>query len=124
MRRTRNSGQTWRWLLLANLAAACYSVGTVWLAQLNWQLWQYVGSAEFEAYHQAWWHGIWWAIFPVAGLAFLGTCAQVGWRPPVCPALGSVAGPGRAGGHLRRHRVLVGAGAGAVAQGEAGRRQP
>ncbi len=80
-----SKGQTWRWLLLANVAAAFYSVGTVWLAQLNWQLWQYAGQVEFDAYHRAWWHGIWWAIFPVAGIAFLGTCAQVRWRPPRVP---------------------------------------
>jgi hypothetical protein len=76
---------TWRWILLVNLAAAFYSVGTVWLAQLNWQLWQYVGRASFDAYHHAWFRGIWWAIFPVAGVAVLGVCAQVRWRPPRVP---------------------------------------
>jgi hypothetical protein len=73
-------------LLLINLAAAFYSVGTVWLAQLNWQLWQYVGQVSFNAYHLAWFRGIWWAIFPVAGLAFLGVCAQIKWRPPRVPS--------------------------------------
>lgn len=76
----------WRWLLLINLAAAFYSVGTVWLAQLNWQLWQYVGQASFNAYHQAWFRGIWWAIFPVAGVALLGVCAQIKWCPPRVPS--------------------------------------
>jgi len=75
----------WRPLLIVNLAAACYSLGTVWLAQLNWQLWRYVGPAEFDAYHLAWWHGIWWAIFPAAGVAFLGVCAQLRWRPSRVP---------------------------------------
>lgn len=76
----------WPWLLIANLAAAFYSVGTVWLAQLNWQLWRYVGQPDFGAYHVGWWHGIWWAIFPVAGVAFLGVCAQLRWRPPNVPS--------------------------------------
>src|SRR5215472_18739436 len=75
----------WQWLLLINLAAAFYSVGTVWLAQLNWQLWQYVGPAYFDDYHQAWWHGIWWAIFPMALVALVGVCAQLRWSPPQVP---------------------------------------
>jgi hypothetical protein len=76
---------TWRWLLLLNLAAAFYNVGSVWLAQLNWQLWQYVGQTTFGAYHGAWFRGIWWAIFPLAGLALIGVCAQIKWRPPRVP---------------------------------------
>jgi hypothetical protein len=83
-RQTKKS-TIWQWLLLINLAAAFYSVGTVWLAQLNWQLWQYVGQPTFNAYHQAWFRGIWWAIFPVAGVALIGVCAQIKWRPPHVP---------------------------------------
>jgi len=77
-----NKQNFWKWLLLINLAASFYSVGAAWLAQLNWNLWQYVGQADFTAYHVAWWHGIWWAIFPVAGLSLLGICFQLKWRPP------------------------------------------
>jgi hypothetical protein len=39
----------WAWLLIFNLAAAFYSVGAAWLAQLNWQLWRFVGTADFDA---------------------------------------------------------------------------
>jgi hypothetical protein len=76
---------TWRWLLLLNLAVSFYAVGAVWLVQLNWLLWPYVGQATFDAYHIAWFYGIWWAIFPVEGLVFLGVFAQIKWRPPRVP---------------------------------------
>lgn len=85
MRTLRVRQPVWAWLLIFNLAAAFYSVGAAWLAQLNWQLWRFVGATDFDAYHRAWWHGIWWAIFPIAALAFLGVCAQVRWRSPNVP---------------------------------------
>jgi hypothetical protein len=72
-------------LLLINLATSFYCVGAVWLAQLNWMLWRHVGVAEFQKYHQAWWHGIWWAIFPVAFCAVLGICLQLKWAAPNVP---------------------------------------
>ncbi len=77
-----NKNSFWKWLLLVNLATSFYCVGAVWLAQLDWMLWQYVGQADFILYHNAWWHGIWWSIFPLAGLSFLGICFQLKWRPP------------------------------------------
>jgi len=80
-----NRDTSWRWLLLINLAAAFCNVGAALLAQLNWQLWGYVGNDQFEAYHFAWWHGIWWALFPVAGLALIGIFLQLKWRPPNVP---------------------------------------
>ncbi len=61
-------------------------MGAAWLAQLNWELWVYVGRAEFQAYHLAWWHGIWWAIFPVAAIALFGSFAELKWRPGAVPA--------------------------------------
>jgi hypothetical protein len=73
----------YNWLVLLNLAAAFYSVGTIWLTQVDWRLWQYVGKETFDAYHLAWWHSVWWSIFPLAGLSFIGICAQLIWRPSV-----------------------------------------
>jgi hypothetical protein len=98
----------WAWLLIFNLAAAFYSVGAAWLAQLNWQLWRFVGATDFDAYHRAWWYGIWWAIFPIAALAFLGVCAQVRWRSPNVPALDHVGRACTAGPYLLWHGPVVG----------------
>lgn len=77
----------WKALLLANVALACYSAGAAWLAQVNWQLWRYVGRDRFTEYHAAWWRSVWWAIFPVAAASFAGICAQLVWPPPVPVAL-------------------------------------
>ena len=60
------------WLVLLNLAAAFYNVGTIWLTQVDWQLWKYVGRETFDEYHLAWWHSVWWSIFPLAGVFFVG----------------------------------------------------
>jgi len=79
--------EPWKLLVVANLAASFSNVGAAWLAQLNWELWRYVGNEQFEAYHLAWWHGIWWAIFPVAGLSIIGVCLQLKWRPPGVPSV-------------------------------------
>ena len=73
----------YNWLVIVNLAAAFYNVGTIWLTQVDWQLWKYVSKDTFGAYHLAWWHSVWWSIFPVAGISFLGICAQVLWHPGV-----------------------------------------
>ncbi len=73
-------------LLLINLATSCYCVGAAWLAQLNWDLWRYVGNTEFTNYHIAWWHGIWWSIFPVAGFSLIGIFLQLKWKPEHVPA--------------------------------------
>lgn len=75
-----------QWLLLINLATSCYCIGAALLAQLNWDLWRYVGNSEFANYHIAWWHGIWWSIFPVAGISLLGICLQLKWKPKHVPA--------------------------------------
>ncbi len=77
----------WRPLLITNLASASFAAGSAWLAQANWMLWRHVGPDTFPAYHTAWWHSVWWAIFPVAGISFLGVVAQVVWRPPTAPGL-------------------------------------
>lgn len=77
---------TWRLLAVVNLATSFYCVGAVWLAQVDWQLWRHVGRDTFPRYHLAWWHSVWWSIFPMAGVSFAGICAQLIWRPPV-PAL-------------------------------------
>ena len=67
----------YNWLVLLNLAAAFYNVGTIWLTQVDWQLWKYVGRETFDKYHLAWWHSVWWSIFPLAGVSFVGICAQL-----------------------------------------------
>jgi hypothetical protein len=73
---------TGRWLLLFNLAAGFYGVGNVWLVQLTcYPLWTYVGPAEYEAYHNFWWHSIWGDILFPSVLAFLGAIAMLRWRP-------------------------------------------
>jgi hypothetical protein len=77
----------WKLLQIVNLASAFYCVGAVWLAQADWQLWPHVGRETFPRYHLAWWHSVWWSIFPVAELSFLGICAQLFYRPPVPAAL-------------------------------------
>lgn len=69
------------WILLITLLTSLYGVGSVWVAQLDWSLWRYVGPADFDAYHVAWWHGIWWAIFPAAGVALAGSLLQLRWPP-------------------------------------------
>lgn len=79
--KTENSLK-WQLLLLINLAASSCNVGAALLSQLNWDLWRYVGNKEFNDYHYGWWHGIWWAAFPVAGVALIGTCMQLKWKPP------------------------------------------
>jgi len=68
---------------MLNLAIAFYNVGMIWLAQLNWILWGHVGAAAIADYRLAWWHGILWAIFPVATLGVIGVAAQLVWSPPV-----------------------------------------
>jgi hypothetical protein len=73
----------WRLLVLVNLAAAFYDVGTIVLAQVDWQLWRYVGRDRFPQYHLGWWHSVWWSVFPVLGLSTLGIIAQLFWGPPV-----------------------------------------
>jgi hypothetical protein len=75
-----------RWLLLVNFAVAFYNVGTVWLVQLScYPLWALVGPADFQAYHEAWWHSIWGVILGPGGVGFLGALAMLRWLPPCVP---------------------------------------
>jgi hypothetical protein len=83
-------GWPFPWMPLITLFMSCYNVGTIWMTHLSWRLWRYVGRAEFESYHHAWWFGIWGiqpVIFPPAILATLGSIAQLRWCPPRVPAL-------------------------------------
>jgi hypothetical protein len=64
-----------------NLAAASAGMGAVLLAQVNWSIWQYEGLDAFTAYHVAWWYSVWWTIFCLTGIGFLGIIAQLIWRP-------------------------------------------
>ena len=73
----------WQALLVGNLAVAFYNVGMIWLAQLNWMLWALVGPDWVERYRLGWWHGLLWAVFPMAALGTLGVVAQLCFRPPV-----------------------------------------
>lgn len=70
-----------QWVLLTTLAASFYNVGTIWMVHFGWRLWPFVSPADFGAYHQAWWAMIKPFIFPVAGLALLGSFVLIGWRP-------------------------------------------
>jgi hypothetical protein len=70
-------------LLLINIATSFYSMGTIWLTQVDWLLWKHVGRESFSKYHLAWWHSVWWSIFPIAGLSFSGIILQLIWQPPV-----------------------------------------
>src|SRR5207302_11098623 len=89
-------GLRW-WVQLVTLAASCYNVGTMWLTQVNWRLWAYVGRDEFPAYYRAWWfgwRGIQPVVFPLGILATLGSFAQLRWRPAGVPAWAAWLGAG------------------------------
>lgn len=62
----------WKLLPLVNLAAAFDDVGTIVSAQVDRQLWRYVGRDTFPRYHRGWWHGVWWSVFPVLGISTMG----------------------------------------------------
>jgi hypothetical protein len=68
-------------LVLINLATASAGAGIALLAQVNWSLWPHVGSAEFPAFHVAWWHSVWWSVFPIGAMEFAGIVTQLVWRP-------------------------------------------
>lgn len=70
-----------QWVLMLTFAATFYGVGNIWMTQFGWRLWPYVASADFDAYHRAWWAMIKPVVFPVAAVAFLGAIALVWWRP-------------------------------------------
>jgi hypothetical protein len=76
-----------QWLLLICLAVSFYNVGAIWLTHVSvYPLWPYVGSAEFEAFHLAWWRSIWGVLLPAGGLAVAGAVAMIWLRPPGVPA--------------------------------------
>src|SRR6266545_3656257 len=73
-----------RWLLLATLALAWYNVGIIWLVQVSYRLWAFVGRQEFAAYHAVFWSG-WLGVKPVVfPAAFLTTVASIAllWLHP------------------------------------------
>lgn len=75
----------WRAVLVATLGAGCFSAGTIWSSQLNWQLLRHVGPDQFTDYFAAWQHGLYWAGAPVAVAALVGAFAELRWRPPRVP---------------------------------------
>jgi hypothetical protein len=84
-----------RWLLLSVFALGLYGTGQVWLVQLSsYPLWRYVGDAQFPAYHQAWWRGIWGVILGPAGLVFVGALLMLRWKSPDIPAWSTWLGAG------------------------------
>jgi hypothetical protein len=70
-----------QWTLVLTLAASSYSIGTIWMVQAGYRIWPYVAPGDFDAYHGAWWMKIIPVIFPVAGVAFIGSFALLWWRP-------------------------------------------
>jgi hypothetical protein len=83
----RSRSRVGRWLLLANLALGCYSVGTVWLVQLSsYRLWAHVAPNDFQNYHRVWWQSIWGPVLFPAALAFAGAMAMFWIRPPGVPS--------------------------------------
>ncbi len=78
-----------RWVQIITLAASCYNMGTIWMTQVGWRLFAYVGRDDFPAYHRAWWfgrRGIQPVVFPAGILATLGSFAQLRWGAPRTPA--------------------------------------
>src|ERR671925_192877 len=84
-----------RWLLLATVALAWYKVGIIWLVQVSYRLWGFVGRPEFDAYYTGFWSG-WLGVKPVVfQAAFLTTAASIAllWiRPSTAPVLALRAG--------------------------------
>src|SRR5260370_37443962 len=71
-----------RRLLFATSSLVVYAVGNIWFVQLvSYRLWLYVGRQEAYAYHIAWWHSIWGALFIPAGAVLLGSLAMLWIRP-------------------------------------------
>jgi hypothetical protein len=68
------------------LVAAWFGAGQVWMTQVSWKLWSFVGSADFPAYHRAWWRGIQPVVFPVAGITLIGSIILLWARPAGVPA--------------------------------------
>lgn len=71
-----------RLVLLVSSALGMYGAGNVCLVQLLcYRLWPAVGREEAFAYHNAWWHSIWFVLFIPAGLVVLGSVAMLWVRP-------------------------------------------
>ena len=51
------------------------------MVQIGYRLWPYVSPGDFDAYHGAWCMKIIPVVFPVAGVALLGSIALIWWRP-------------------------------------------
>jgi hypothetical protein len=75
-----------QWVLFVTLLAAWFGAGQVWMTQVSWKLWAFVGSPEFPAYHRAWWSGIQPVVFPLAGITLIGSIALLWIRPAAVPA--------------------------------------
>lgn len=74
------------WVLIGTTALAWYHVGFVWLVQVvAWPLFAYVGQAEFDSYHQAWWRGIRYILFVPSGLTLAGTVYLLFAHPAAIP---------------------------------------
>jgi hypothetical protein len=70
-----------QWVLIVTLAASFYNVGAIWMVQFGYRLWPYVAPSDFGAFHEAWWSMIKPFVFPVAGIALLGSIALIWWPP-------------------------------------------
>ena len=70
-----------QWVLVVTFATSMYGVGNIWMTQFGWRLWPFVGPNEFGAYHNAWWAMIKPVVFPMAGIAVLGSIALIWCRP-------------------------------------------
>jgi len=74
-------------LLIASFALAMIAAGQVWLVQLSsYRLWAFVGRGEWRAYHEAWWHSIWFVVIAPALILFLLSILMLAWRPAGVPA--------------------------------------
>jgi hypothetical protein len=79
---------TARLLPLATVALGWYDVGIIWLVQVSYRLWAFVGPAEFRAYHDAFWlgwQGVKPVVFPAAFLTTVGAVALLWMHPPGTP---------------------------------------
>ena len=82
---------------LLNLAAHAYNVGVIWMVQVSYRLWAYVGKDEFEDVHRAWWYGplgIKPVFIPSAVAAFLGSFASLRRHPGGARRFGALLGIG------------------------------
>ncbi len=75
-----------QWLLKITAFLSLYGVGQIWLVQLSsYRLWAFVGAREFESYHVAWWHSIWFVVMVPTGVVFLASILMLWMRPAGVP---------------------------------------